>query len=67
MERQELLDCLGEASDALGEFRHLLPRHSPAAQAQVDEARQHLDYAITLLQHAPRRRGDDPPQLRMAD
>lgn len=54
MDQAELLSCMREAADALGEFRYLLPQHSPEAQGQVDEARQHLDYAITLLRHAPR-------------
>jgi hypothetical protein len=52
MERHELLDCIREASEALAEFRHVLPQQSAAAHAQVEMARQHLDYAITLLRHA---------------
>ena len=53
MDRTELLDCLRAATDALAEFRHVLPAHSPTAQAQVDEARRHLDYAAALLELEP--------------
>ena len=53
MDRAELLDCMRDAAKALAEFRHLLPEHSAAAHVQVEEARQHLDYAIALLRQAP--------------
>jgi hypothetical protein len=69
MDRHELLDCIREASEALAEFRHLLPQHSAAAHAQVEMARQHLDYAITLLRHAPTRSHLDvrAPRFRTPD
>jgi hypothetical protein len=69
MDRHELLDCIREASEALAEFRRVLPQHSAAAHAQVEMARQHLDYAITLLRHAPARDHVDvrAPRFRLGD
>jgi hypothetical protein len=52
MNLQELLNCMGEAAEALAEFRHVLPQHSPAAHSQVEAARQHFDHAIALLKQA---------------
>jgi hypothetical protein len=65
MDKDELLDCMREAAEAIAEFRHHLPQHSPAAQAQVDEAGRHLDQAMTLLRQLPD--GEGPPTgLRLA-
>jgi hypothetical protein len=50
MNREELLNCMREAAEALAEFKHLLPEHSREAHTQVLEARQHFEYAITLLE-----------------
>ena len=70
MDRAELLNCMEEAAEALAEFRHLLPQHSPEAHSQMEEARQHVDYAIALLtraSHADNDADDDsPPRLRLA-
>jgi hypothetical protein len=65
MTRSELLRCMRDAAEALAEFRHLLPEHSPEANGQVEQAREHFDRAITLLRQAPLH-GDDelPPRLR---
>jgi t-SNARE complex subunit (syntaxin) len=70
MERAELLDCMEEAADALTELGDLVPPHSHEAQDQVEAARQHFDYAITLLRHAPAHRGrraGGPPGFRLGE
>jgi hypothetical protein len=50
MNREELLDCMREAADALAEFRHLLPEHSEEAHGEVLEAREHVEQAIAILE-----------------
>ena len=54
MDAKELLSCMREAAAALAEFRHHLPRHSPEAQREVDEAREHIEYAILVLNRSAR-------------
>jgi hypothetical protein len=66
MDRAELLNCMREAAEALAEFRFLLPQHSPEAHVQVEEARQHLHYAMALLGQGPRQVDDEWPRLRLA-
>jgi hypothetical protein len=66
MDRAELLSCMREAADALAEFRHLLPQHSPEAHGQMEEARQHVDYAIALLTRTSPSEDDGPPRLRLS-
>jgi hypothetical protein len=53
-----------EAAEALAEFRHILPEHSPEANAEVELAREHFDRAIALLCKAPGADEDLPPRMR---
>jgi hypothetical protein len=61
MDAQELLSCMREAAAALAEFRHHLPYHSREAQHEVDEAREHMEYAILVLCCAARAADDPSP------
>jgi hypothetical protein len=63
MTRAELLESLREAAGALAEFRHLLPAHSPEAHVHVEEARQHVEFAIILLEAPPWGDGREPTRL----
>jgi hypothetical protein len=70
MDRDELVDCMHEAAEALAEFRHLVPRHSARAHVEVEAARRHFDHAVTLLRRAARggggggeRDGPAPPKF----
>ena len=50
MTKQELIDCVQDAVDALAEFRPLVSDYSPEAQTQIAVARRHLQLAIALLE-----------------
>jgi hypothetical protein len=64
MDKPELLGVMREALAAITELTEVLARHSPVANAQVIEAREHFEHAIALLELEG---VDRPTRMRLAE